>query len=191
MTTLDIIYRNVEAMSQKQSERVGRLPVTTHNSMGAQTKILDVLATTARRNNSLSSDKAIPKKGSATYAGIGWQRLAQRNVTQNARQTQYSIAIPSDFDDFKTRSISSVPVSVQNRIFACQTEDDWDDEGAIGITRKACLKAIKFLEDTLKCDARVPMPRISASVFGAVTFQWRNEEDHLIIRAFPNSETVS
>jgi len=84
-----------------------------------------------------------------------------------------------------------VPAPIQDRIFACQTEDDWDDEGATGITKEACTTALKFLEAVLTRNARIPMPRISSSVFGAVTFQWRNEDDHLIIRAFPNSELVS
>lgn len=95
----------------------------------------------------------------------------------------------SEVDPLYTENI--VPASARDRIFACQTEDNWDDEGATGITSAACMAALRFLGEVLRRNAQTPMPRISPSVFGAVTFQWQNEDEHLIIRVFPNADVVS
>ena len=89
--------------------------------------------------------------------------------------------------DYTALYSSCVPDAVRERILACQTEDDWDDEGATGITFEACEAAIAFLEAVWKCSDTVPVPGISPSVYGAVSLYWRSQEEHLIIRPFAGS----
>ena len=61
----------------------------------------------------------------------------------------------------------------------------------MGITEASCKASIHFLNDVLERNGLVPIPRISASAFGAVTFQWRNDNEHLIIRVFSDTGLVS
>lgn len=83
-----------------------------------------------------------------------------------------------------------VPEATRERILACQREEDWDEEGGMGITESSCKASVRFLEDVLERKEALPMPRISASAFGAVTFQWRNGNEHLIIRVFSDTGLV-
>lgn len=80
-----------------------------------------------------------------------------------------------------------VPEAVRQRIFDCQTEDNWDDEGATGITWKSCNAALEFLQEVLERDNSIPIPSISPSVYGQVTLHWRNGGKHLIAR--PSADT--
>lgn len=77
---------------------------------------------------------------------------------------------------------SRIPDALRNRLLACQTEDNWDDEGATGISVEACQAAIRFLEEVLSCDASIPLPRVSSSIYGEVSLYWFNQGNHLIVR---------
>ena len=140
----------------------------------------DILARVNLFGNVLSASQALHSENMANIHGPGKQ---QRSFAK-----QNTIFMPSLPIGLKRLLI---PTSVRSSIYACQTENDWDDEGAIGVTREACAMAYQFLEDVLERDARLPIPRVSPSVFGAVTFQWRNDEEHLVLRVLPGSEAVS
>jgi hypothetical protein len=80
-----------------------------------------------------------------------------------------------------------IPEPVKQQILKCGTEDDWDDEGAVGITTDLCNVAIDFINAVLNRDASVPIPKVSPSVFGTVTLAWRKMNSHLIVRPAINS----
>jgi hypothetical protein len=75
-----------------------------------------------------------------------------------------------------------IPGPLKQQILTCVTEDDWDDEGASGVTRALCNVAIDFVNALLSNDKSVPLPKVSPSVFGTVTLAWGSECSHLIIR---------
>jgi hypothetical protein len=80
-----------------------------------------------------------------------------------------------------------IPEKLKKQILACVTEDDWDDEGAIGITPEFCTIAIDFTNAVLNADESIPLPHVSPSVFGTVTLAWRNGSEHLIVRPAKDS----
>jgi hypothetical protein len=79
---------------------------------------------------------------------------------------------------------------IRRLILECRTEDNWDDEGAVGITQAACEHAIQFLQSVLERDEAIRVPEISPSVFGSVTFHWQRGESHLVVRPWPNTDQV-
>lgn len=83
---------------------------------------------------------------------------------------------------------SCVPDETRELILNCQTEDNWDDDGAIGVTAHACHVAIQFLEAVTQCDKTITMPGVSPSVFGSVTFHWKKGSKHLLVRPSPDAD---
>ena len=112
------------------------------------------------------------------------ERSAARSI--HTRPVHLFVSAPKESEAAMITHISRVPEGKRKEIFACQTEDDWDDEGAVGITFQACESAAQFLEEVLGRDSSIPMPRISPSVFGSVTLHWRKDGKHLIVR--PSSD---
>ena len=56
---------------------------------------------------------------------------------------------------------SPVPDALRKIVYDCQTEDNWDDEDAIGITPEACEAAIRFLGSVMKYDETIQLPDVS------------------------------
>ena len=77
--------------------------------------------------------------------------------------------------------VVSVPETTRQSILACQTEDNWDDEEALGVTLQACEAAFCFLQALLDNDLTIPMPKVSPSLDGTVGLYWRNGSSHLIV----------
>jgi hypothetical protein len=83
---------------------------------------------------------------------------------------------------------SRMPDNIRGFIRDCQTEDNWNDDDAIGITVHACDVAIQFLESVMERNASVKTPEISPSVFGSVTFHWQKGDKHLVVRPSPDAD---
>jgi hypothetical protein len=83
---------------------------------------------------------------------------------------------------------SRVPDETRKLIHDCQTEDNWDDDGAVGITADACNVALQLLEAVIQHDKTLVMPGVSPSVFGSVTFHWKMGNRHLLVRPSPDTD---
>lgn len=84
----------------------------------------------------------------------------------------------------------SVPEALRQRILACQTEDNWDDDEAIGVTLQACEAAICFLQAVREHAPTLPIPNVSPSLDGTVGLYWRNGNSHLIVCPAPASDSA-
>ncbi len=80
--------------------------------------------------------------------------------------------------------IPRVPEAIRNRILSFEMKEGWDLEDAKAISVVACQSAIQFLETVLEKDVKVPIPQVSASVYGAVTLAWSKNGSHVAIRVF-------
>ena len=50
-----------------------------------------------------------------------------------------------------------IPERLRQQVMACVTEDNWDDDGAVGITQSQCNVAIDFINRILNEDKSIPL----------------------------------
>ena len=91
-------------------------------------------------------------------------------------------------EDSMIAGVSRVPEAVRQEILDCQMEEGWDLEDADAISAETCRSAIEFLEALLKKNPTMPLPLISPSVFGSITFEWNINGAHVSTRIFPDRE---
>ncbi len=85
--------------------------------------------------------------------------------------------------------IARVPEAIRSRILSFEREEGWDLEDAKAVPLAACQSAIQFLETVLEKYPKVPIPQVSASVYGAVTLAWSKNRSHVAIRMFDEGAT--
>jgi len=106
-------------------------------------------------------------------------------VTEAERPSLWRLDTISAVGNSATSSVD-IPVEIREAIFACQREEGWDLEEANAVTEEACRSALRFLETLLVEKPDIATPRVSASVLGAVTLEWRTGDRHLAVRIFPD-----
>ncbi|HTE20845.1 MAG TPA: hypothetical protein VK689_20965 [Armatimonadota bacterium] len=74
------------------------------------------------------------------------------------------------------------PLDLEAAVRSLQRGDDWDGEGARGVSRDACEAALAFLAEVRAAIQGLPDPTsVSPSVSGAVAFSWRRGREVLLV----------
>jgi hypothetical protein len=78
------------------------------------------------------------------------------------------------------KSPSPLPQEYRARLLSLRRRPNWDGEGAMAVTARACQAAVKFIESARCREPDLPLPRPAPSVLGAVSLYWKNGNEHLV-----------
>ena len=110
--------------------------------------------------------------------------MSDRGLASGAKAPG-ATALRTRADDRPQDRAPDVPAdseSIETRVRALECPDDWDGEGARGVTPETCEAAIAFLARLRVEIPGLPDPRsASPSVLGAVTFSWRSGAQTLVL----------